>query len=81
MECTHHIAVSMVYLRNYDQLTFLSSETDIDNVLQIHQVFSNVSKGQIANKADLSKAFNSDDMEVTIKDVGSWRLQTSTVDE
>ncbi|MCJ1249139.1 hypothetical protein MMC30_006362 [Trapelia coarctata] len=32
-------------------------ETDLDNVLQIHSVFLNVSKGQTAPAADLAKAF------------------------
>jgi len=33
------------------------SETDIDEVLQIHEVFLNVSKGLTAKQADLEKAF------------------------
>ncbi|KAF2194636.1 Shwachman-Bodian-diamond syndrome protein [Zopfia rhizophila CBS 207.26] len=32
-------------------------EKDLDNVLQIPNVFVNVSKGQVANKADLAKSF------------------------
>jgi len=32
-------------------------ETDLDNVLQIHSIFLNVSKGQTAPAADLAKAF------------------------
>lgn len=32
-------------------------ETDLDNVLQIPNVFLNVSKGQVANNEDLKKAF------------------------
>ncbi|KAK7611378.1 Shwachman-Bodian-diamond syndrome protein [Phyllosticta citricarpa] len=35
-------------------------EKDLDNVLQIPNVFINVSKGQVANKEDLSKAFGKD---------------------
>lgn len=34
------------------------SETDIDEVLQIHDIFTNVSKGQVAKSADLNKAFS-----------------------
>lgn len=33
------------------------NETDLDNVLQIPNVFLNVSKGQVANNEDLKKAF------------------------
>ena len=33
------------------------NEPDIDNVLQINNVFINVSKGQVANNEDLKKAF------------------------
>ena len=38
-----------------------SREKDIDEVLQTHTVFSNVSKGQTAKKEDLISAFNTDD--------------------
>ena len=37
------------------------SETDLDEVLQIHSVFINVSKGQVANKELLKKCFNKED--------------------
>jgi ribosome maturation protein SDO1 len=36
-------------------------EKDIDEVLQTHTVFSNVSKGQAAKKEDLISAFKTDD--------------------
>ncbi len=35
-------------------------ETDIDEVLQSHTVFSNVSKGQVAKTDELKKAFQTD---------------------
>ncbi|KAF4303766.1 Ribosome maturation protein SBDS [Botryosphaeria dothidea] len=35
-------------------------EKDLDNVLQIPNVFMNVSKGQVANSQDLAKAFGAD---------------------
>ncbi|KAK8178029.1 SBDS protein C-terminal domain-containing protein [Phyllosticta citrichinensis] len=35
-------------------------EKDLDNVLQIPNVFINVSKGQVANKEDLAKGFGKD---------------------
>ncbi|XP_009863868.1 PREDICTED: ribosome maturation protein SBDS, partial [Apaloderma vittatum] len=36
-------------------------EKDLDEVLQTHTVFVNVSKGQVAKKEDLVKAFGTDD--------------------
>ncbi|XP_026757674.1 ribosome maturation protein SBDS [Galleria mellonella] len=36
-------------------------EQDIDEVLQTHTIFSNVSKGQVAKKEDLLKIFGNDD--------------------
>jgi len=36
-------------------------ETDIDEVLQTHAVFVNVSKGQVANADDLRRVFSTDD--------------------
>ena len=36
------------------------SEKDIDEVLQTHTVFMNVSKGQVAKSEDLKRAFGTD---------------------
>ncbi|KAJ3299142.1 hypothetical protein HK104_009936 [Borealophlyctis nickersoniae] len=44
-------------------------ETDLDNVLQVDQVFINVSKGQLANKEDLMKAFKTDDTAKIIREI------------
>lgn len=44
-------------------------EKDIDEVLQTHTVFTNVSKGQVANKDDLKKAFNSEDQTEICKQI------------
>lgn len=41
----------------------LRSETDLDEVVQIENVFVNVSKGQVAPQEDLQKAFNTTDRE------------------
>ena len=38
----------------------LCREKDIDEVLQTHTVFSNVSKGSVAKKEDLARAFGTD---------------------
>ncbi|KAH8728157.1 SBDS protein C-terminal domain-containing protein [Phaeosphaeriaceae sp. PMI808] len=44
-------------------------ETDLSNVLQIENVFLNVSKGQVAPKADLEKAFPKKPLEAIIVDI------------
>jgi ribosome maturation protein SDO1 len=44
-------------------------ETNIDNVLQISNVFLNVSKGQAAPKADLTKAFPNKEMDQIIDEI------------
>ncbi|KAI7877182.1 Shwachman-Bodian-diamond syndrome protein [Lichtheimia hyalospora FSU 10163] len=44
-------------------------ETDLDEVLQIHSVFMNVSKGQVASKDDLQKCFKTDDLDSVIQQI------------
>lgn len=44
-------------------------ETDLDEVLQIHQVFMNVSKGLVASKEDLKKCFGEIDLDQIIKEI------------
>jgi ribosome maturation protein Sdo1 len=48
---------------------FTFRETDLDEVLQIHSIFLNVSKGQVASKDDLSKSFKTDDQDKIIQEV------------
>lgn len=50
-------------------IIFLHSEKDLDEVLQTHTVFVNVSKGQVAKKEDLVKAFGTDDQTEICKTV------------
>lgn len=50
-------------------ITIDSRETDLDEVLQIHNVFINVSKGQVASKDDLNKCFKTDDVDKVIQEV------------
>ena len=50
--CCYHNCVSVI-----------SREKDIDEVVQTQQVFTNVSKGQLAKKEDLQRAFGTDDVE------------------
>ncbi|PSN30163.1 hypothetical protein C0J52_25147 [Blattella germanica] len=53
-------------------------ETDIDEVLQTHTVFINVSKGQVAKKEDLIKAFGKDDQTEVCKEIlAKGELQVS----
>lgn len=44
-------------------------EKDLDNVIQIHEIFSNVSKGLAANKNELVKAFKTDDEAAIILEI------------
>ncbi|CAH1119138.1 unnamed protein product [Phaedon cochleariae] len=53
-------------------------EKDIDEVLQTHSVFTNVSKGQVAKKEDLIKAFGKDDHTEICKEIlAKGELQVS----
>jgi Shwachman-Bodian-Diamond syndrome (SBDS) protein len=45
-------------------------ETDLDEVMQISNVFMNVSKGQVASSEDLKKAFAKTDVNEIVKEVG-----------
>ena len=54
------------------------SEKDIDEVLQSHTVFLNVSKGQVAKKEELHKAFGTDDStKVCLEILEKGELQVS----
>jgi len=44
-------------------------ETNLDDVLQIHNVFVNVSKGEVAKSGDLQKAFGKIDISDILKDI------------
>lgn len=53
-------------------------EKDIDEVLQTHTVFTNVSKGQVAKKEDIVKAFGNDDLTEICKEIlAKGELQVS----
>ncbi|XP_068629911.1 ribosome maturation protein SBDS [Battus philenor] len=53
-------------------------EKDIDEVLQTHTVFTNVSKGQVAKKDDLLKVFGKDNQtEICIEILEKGELQVS----
>ncbi|KAJ3073244.1 hypothetical protein HDU98_001926 [Podochytrium sp. JEL0797] len=44
-------------------------ETNIEEVLQTHSVYLNVSKGQMASKEDLAKAFKTEDVEKILLEI------------
>lgn len=44
-------------------------ETNLDDVLQIENVFVNVSKGEVAKAGDLQKAFGTTEVSGIVKDV------------
>eukprot|EP00042_Codosiga_hollandica_P042116 m.382561 g.382561 ORF g.382561 m.382561 type:complete len:257 (+) comp56250_c0_seq7:61-831(+) len=53
-------------------------EKDIDEVLQTHQVFTNVSKGELAKHADLIAAFGTDNQEeICLEILAKGELQVS----
>jgi len=45
-----------------------SSETNLDDVLQISNVFINVSKGEVAKHNDLQKAFGTSDIDKVVSE-------------
>lgn len=51
-------------------------EKDLDEVLQTHSVFVNVSKGQVAKKDDLTKSFGTDDLTEICKQVRIFFIPT-----
>ena len=53
------------------------SETDLSEVLQIEQVFTNVPKGLVAKKEDWQKAFNTENINKVIEEVSREVLPTS----
>ena len=46
-----------------------SSEKDIDEVLQINNVFANVSKGEVSSAEDLKKAFGKAQVSTVVQEV------------
>ena len=52
------------------------SETDLDDVLQINNVFTNVSKGEVAKHDDLKKAFGEMDIDDIVKEVRDSATRT-----
>lgn len=53
----------------FNEFILLFSERNIDEVLQTHEIFSNVSKGLLATKSDLFREFDTEDIESIIRSV------------
>lgn len=79
--CCFLLLMSSISYLNVNELTsfkcvhlglsvLLKREKDLDEVLQTHSVFVNVSKGQVAKKDDLISAFGTDDQTEICKQVG-----------
>jgi len=51
------------------ELIFRYSETDLDDVLQINNVFMNVSKGEVAKSNDLQKAFGTTSIDKIVSEI------------
>uniref|UniRef100_A0A2K5CVU8 Ribosome maturation protein SDO1/SBDS N-terminal domain-containing protein n=1 Tax=Aotus nancymaae TaxID=37293 RepID=A0A2K5CVU8_AOTNA len=47
--------------KRFEIACYKNKVVDLDEVLQTHSVFGNVSKGQVAKKEDLITAFGTDD--------------------
>ena len=62
---------SLLSILTYTQpLTFEpNSETNLDDVPQISNVFVNVSKGEVAKSGDLQKAFGKTNVEAIVAEV------------
>ena len=54
---------------NHHEIMLLHRETDIDEVLQVNNVFVNVSKGEVAKTEDLTKAFGKIQVADIVKEV------------
>eukprot|EP00037_Helgoeca_nana_P005827 m.54321 g.54321 ORF g.54321 m.54321 type:complete len:252 (+) comp16762_c0_seq2:115-870(+) len=53
-------------------------ESDLDEVVQTHTVFTNVSKGQVAKKSDLFKAYGTEDeAQIVLEILAKGQLQVS----
>ncbi|CAE7139098.1 unnamed protein product [Rhizoctonia solani] len=66
-ECKHRFTP-------YLAISHQHSETDLDEVLQINNVFSNVSKGQASNSDELQKAFGKTDVSEIILKKGELQV-------
>lgn len=63
------VGLAAIVAISANDTTYAHSETDLDNVLQSHTVFVNVSKGLLAAKEDLEKAFGGSDQAKIVQEV------------
>ncbi|KAM3176500.1 hypothetical protein ACTXT7_006371 [Hymenolepis weldensis] len=56
----------MIKSKNKSKQLILKGEPNIDEVIQTHEVFANVSKGQLAKKSELFQDFETEDSEEII---------------
>jgi ribosome maturation protein Sdo1 len=62
------------------ELNRILREKNVDDVLQIENVFTNVGKGEVAKSNDIKKAFGTDDIHEVVKEVSKpqYSFQTSS---
>ena len=60
--CTRCLTLQIACYKNKVREWRSGVETDLDEVLQVENVFINVSKGQLASKDDLQKAFGTSEV-------------------
>lgn len=63
------LPVKFLMMQPISCIFLFSREKDIDEVLQTHTVFNNVSKGQVAKRDDLISSFGTDDQTEICKTV------------
>ena len=66
MEDRHVTCIAII-----PDLLNLIRETNLDDVMQISNVFTNVSKGEVAKSGNLDKAFGKKDVAEIVKEVGN----------
>lgn len=64
-----HLASQIACYKNKVQEWRSGVETNLDDVLQIANVYLNVSKGELAKSQDLQKAFGTTDLDTIVKEV------------
>ena len=67
--CTRHLTLQIACYKNKVREWRSGVETDLDEVLQVENVFINVSKGQLASKDDLQKAFGTSEVPEVIREI------------
>jgi hypothetical protein len=74
-ECKHILLCGV----NDETDQVIPSETDIDDVVQVNNVFINVSKGEVAKTEDLKKAFGKADREAIVREVTFTQIAFASI--